>query len=334
MEMTPEETLAPARRSVAETVKDYIALTKPGIIRLLLIITFCAMLVAQRGMPDLWLTLWTMLGMGMISGSANAMNMVYDQDIDAVMARTAHRPLPNGRLDTRAALLFALLLGLAGFLLLNLLVNPMTAMAALGGHLFYVVIYTMWLKRSTPQNIVIGGAAGAAPPLVGWAAVTGEISVAAWIMFAIVFFWTPPHFWALALYKCKDYERAKVPMLPVICGDKVTKRQMLYYTLLLLPVTLLLALAHLGWVYLISASVLGLVFIWFAWKVLREQEGYRMARAMFFYSLLYLALLFGAMSLDAIVSEPLFPAKDEAPALELVPLEEAQRPPQAAGAQG
>jgi protoheme IX farnesyltransferase len=314
--VTQMETQTRAR--LRDTLAAYVELTKPGILRLLLITTFCAMLVAARGMPDLGLIFWTLLGMAMVSGSANAMNMVYDQDIDAVMARTEHRPIPSGRLETRAALAFASLLGLAGFLLLNVMVNPMTALSALGGHLFYVLIYTMWLKRSTPQNIVIGGAAGAAPPLVGWAAVTGELSVAAWIMFAIIFFWTPPHFWALALYKRTDYARARVPMLPVVRGEPYTKRQMLYYTLLLLPVTLLLALSHLGWLYLASALVLGLGFVWFAWKVLREQEGHRWAKQMFAYSLLYLALLFGAMSLDAIFFYPLIP-KAQNLALELVP---------------
>ena len=235
------------------------------------------------------------------------------------MARTAHRPIPAGKMDTRQALVFSLLLGLGGFLVLNLLVNPMAALAALGGHLFYVVVYTMWLKRTTPQNIVIGGAAGAAPPLVGWAAITGDLSVAAWIMFAIIFFWTPPHFWALALYKRLDYARAKVPMLPVVRGEKHTKRQMLYYTILLIPVTLLLAVAHLGVVYLVSSLVLGLGFLYLSWKVLREEEGqYRWAKYMFAYSLIYLALIFAAMSLDALVVGPLFLAP-EVPVLDLVP---------------
>jgi protoheme IX farnesyltransferase len=269
--------------------------------------------------------LWTLLGMGLISGSANAMNMVYDQDIDAVMARTAHRPLPDGRLETSRALGFSLLIGLAGFLTLYLLVNPVTALSALGGHLFYVLIYTMWLKRSTPQNIVIGGAAGAAPPLVGWAAVTGELEVAAWIMFAIIFFWTPPHFWALALYKRADYARAKVPMLPVVSGEPATRRQMLYYTLLLLPVSALLAVAHLGWIYLVSALGLGLGFVWFAWKVLREGDEHRWAKRMFAYSLLYLALLFGAMSLDALVAPPLI-LKGEPVELQLEPARDLSAP--------
>jgi protoheme IX farnesyltransferase len=292
---------------MTQTFHDYIELTKPGIIRLLLITTFCAMIVAARGLPDVMTILWALVGMALVSGSANAMNMVYDQDIDAVMARTAHRPLPDQRVDVAGAMVFATALGVVGLLLLALLVNIPTALAALGGHLFYVFVYTMWLKRSTPQNIVIGGAAGAVPPLVGWAAVTGDLSVAAWIMFAVIFFWTPPHFWALALYKRLDYQRAGVPMLPVVRGEKHTKRQMLLYTVLLLPVTGLLALAHLGWIYLASAIVLGGVFIWFSWRVLREEAGsYVWSKRMFAYSLLYLALIFAAMSVDAVLAEPFF----------------------------
>ena len=285
----------------------YLELTKPGIIRLLLVTTFCAMLVAARGLPDLWTIVWTLLGMALVSGSANAMNMVYDQDIDAVMARTAHRPIPDQRVDQLGALVFATAIGLIGVVVLGVLVNPATAVAALGGHLFYVFIYTMWLKRSTPQNIVIGGAAGAAPPLVGWAAVHGDVSVAAWIMFAIIFFWTPPHFWALALYKKLDYKRAGIPMLPVVRGEEHTKKQMLLYTVLLVPVTGLLALAHLGWLYLAAALILGGIFIWFAVKVLRETGSHVWAKRMFAYSLLYLALIFAAMSVDALLIDPFFP---------------------------
>ena len=294
-------------RTLGQVARDYVELTKPGIIRLLLVTTFCAMLVAARGLPDLILVFWTLLGMALVSGSANAMNMVYDQDIDAVMARTAHRPLPEERVDAVGALVFATTIGLAGVVLLGALVNPAAALCALGGHLFYVFVYTMWLKRSTPQNIVIGGAAGAAPPLVGWAAVHGDLSVAAWIMFAIIFFWTPPHFWALALYKKLDYKRAGVPMLPVVRGEEHTKRQMLMYTVLLVPVTALLALAHLGWLYAASALVLGVIFIWFSVKVLGEKGSHVWARRMFAYSLLYLALIFAAMSVDALLVDPFFP---------------------------
>ena len=291
-----------------QTLRAYTELMKPGIIRLLLVTTICAMIVAARGIPDLMTIVWTMLGMTLVSGSANAMNMVYDKDIDAVMARTAHRPLPDQRVDATGALVFATLIGVVGVLVLAFLVNIATALAALGGHLFYVLVYTMWLKRSTPQNIVIGGAAGAAPPLVGWAAVTGDVSIAAWIMFAVIFFWTPPHFWALALYKRLDYQRAGVPMLPVVKGEAYTKRQMMLYTVLLLPVTGLLALAHLGWVYLVAAGVLGGLFVWFSWKVIKEPpDSYVWAKRMFAYSLLYLALIFAAMSVDAVIAEPFFP---------------------------
>lgn len=316
-----------ARVGVREVSRAYFELTKPGIIRMILITTYCSMLVAERGFPDWGITLWTMLGMGLITGSANAMNMIFDQDIDAVMTRTSHRPLPEGRVDTKGALLFSLGLGISGFLLLNVMVNPMTALAALGGHLFYVLIYTMWLKRSTPQNIVIGGAAGAVPPLVGWAAVTGDLSVAAWIMFAVIFFWTPPHFWALALYKRQDYGRAQVPMLPVVRGEKHTKHQMLYYAVLLLVVTSLLALVHMGALYLVASVALGLGFIYFVWKTHQEKEGYKWAKRTFAFSLLYLAVLFVAMSADAMLMEPLhnllFEAAPQPIELQLTPLENA-----------
>lgn len=296
--------------------RDYVALVKPGILRLLLILTFCSMLVAQRGMPDVLLVVWTLLGMGMMSGSANAINMVYDRDIDAVMLRTQKRPLPSGKMAARYALGFAVGLGVAAFALLALLVNPLTAVVALGGHLFYVFIYTMWLKRSTPQNIVIGGAAGAVPPLVGWAAVHGELSVAAWIMFTIVFLWTPPHFWALSLYKRGDYARAGVPMLPVVRGARHTKLQMVWYTLLLVPVTVLLALGGaLGWLYGLAATVLGAIFLGLSVKVLLSRGDYWPKR-MFAYSILYLALLFGAMSADSLLVE----RAPEGPVLELVPV--------------
>lgn len=317
---SPEDSAA----SFSEVVRSYIELTKPGILRLLLITTVCSMLVAARELPELWLTVWTVVGMALVSASANAMNMVYDEDIDAVMHRTMDRPIPSGRVDPRGALIFAAILGIVGTVVLMVLVNLTTALVALGGHLFYVFIYTMWLKRSTPHNIVIGGAAGAVPPLVGWAAVHGELSLAAWIMFWIIFFWTPPHFWALSLYKREDYSRARVPMLPVVKGEPATRRQILHYTVLLLPLTLALALVNMGVIYLTVAAVLGVGFIYFAWKTLRD-EGYDWAKRTFAYSLLYLALLFGAMSLDSVLVEPLVQAP-QAPIFEIVPVESAQAP--------
>jgi protoheme IX farnesyltransferase len=298
-------------------------LCKPGILRLLLITTVCSMLVAARGFPDLWILVWTLVGMTLVSASANAMNMVYDEDIDGIMHRTMHRPLPSGRVEARGALVFASVIGIVGVLILHFLVNWVASLVALSGHLFYVFIYTMWLKRSTPHNIVIGGAAGAVPPLVGWAAVTGDLSLAAWIMFAIIFFWTPPHFWALALYKRLDYSRARVPMLPVVRGERATKKQIVLYAVLLIPVSLALAFAGMGIIYLVAASVLGLAFCAFSIKTATEAEGtYRWAKLTFAFSILYLGLLFGAMSLDSLLVEPLFAAQPIAPApIEFVPVE-------------
>ena len=298
--------------SIVELCRPYVELGKPGILRLLLITTVCAMLVAARGLPDLWILLWTLVGMTLVSASAYAMNMVYDEDIDAIMHRTMHRPIPSGRVDARSGLIFASVIGVLGVLVLHVLVNSVAALVALGGHLFYVFIYTMWLKRSTPHNIVIGGAAGAVPPLVGWAAVHGELSLAAWIMFAIIFFWTPPHFWALALYKRLDYSRARVPMLPVVSGEAVTKRQMVLYAVLLIPVSLALAFAGMGIIYLVSCLALGFLFCYFTLKTAQEKESYRWAKRTFAFSILYLGLLFVAMSLDSLLVEPLLAADPQA----------------------
>lgn len=294
----------PLKAPKVGAARAYVALTKPGILRLLLVLTVCSMLVAARGIPDLMLMVWTVLGMALVSGSANAVNMVYDRDIDAVMKRTQGRPLPQGQMAPKSALLFAVAIGVLGLVVLAVLVNPLTALVALGGHLFYVFIYTMWLKRSTPHNIVIGGAAGSVPPLVGWAAVTGELSVAAWVMFAIVFMWTPPHFWALSLYKRDDYARASIPMLPVVKGVRVTKLQMVWYTILLVMTTLVLGYTGaVSWLYQLSATVLGAVFLFCAVKVLFSR-GERWPKRMFAYSIIYLALLFGAMSVDSLLLNP------------------------------
>ncbi len=315
-------------QSFSDTVRAYVELSKPGILRLLLITAVCPMLVAQRGMPDLMLIVWTLLGLGLVSASANAMNMAYDQDIDRVMKRTMDRPLPSGRIDVRGALIFASLTGAVGVIVLLTMVNLTAALSALGGHLFYVFIYTMWLKRSTPHNIVIGGAAGAVPPLVGWAAVQGSLDLPAWIMFCIIFFWTPPHFWALSLYKREDYSRAGVPMLPVVSGEKVTKRQMVLYTIMLVPITLALGLVSMGWLYTISALVLGLIFGYFVFKAVKEPQGsYVWSKRTFAYSILYLALLFGAMSADALLVEAMKPSP-QAPLIEFVPAKSVTTPAQ------
>jgi len=286
------------RRGLRQAVADYVALTKPEIISLLLVTTVCTMLIATRGLPSPWLVLWTTLGGALAAGGANALNCYIDQDIDQEMMRTRRRPLPSGRIEPLRVLVFGLSLGVLSFMVMLLGVNMLAAVLSLAGLLFYVFVYTMWLKRSTPQNIVIGGAAGAVPPLVGWAAATGRVDLAAWWLFAIIFFWTPPHFWALALLIKKDYERAGVPMLPVVRSEDHTRRQILLYSILLLPLTaMLFAIGALGLVYLVMALALTGVFIWYTVRLLREATP-RWARRTYLYSLLYLALLFGAMVLD------------------------------------
>jgi protoheme IX farnesyltransferase len=286
-------TVARIRRIVA----DYVALTKPGIISLLLVTTFCAMLIAQRGLPPFWLVSLTLLGGVLASGGANVLNCYLDRDIDGQMSRTRERAIVAGRVSPDAALAYGIFLSVAAVFLLGFFVNWTAAFLALAGNLFYVLVYTKWLKRSTPYNIVIGGAAGAVPPLVGWAAVTGDLSPLAWGLFAVVFAWTPPHFWALALLKQGEYTRAAVPMLPVVRGEAETRRQIVIYTVALALVCLALWPLGLGWLYLASAIALNLLFLAFAVRLYRDPSK-RIARQMFFYSLWYLALLFVAAVLD------------------------------------
>ena len=289
-----------------EKLGAFYQLMKPGILRLLALTTVCTMVVAAQGLPDLGLMLWTLLGTTLVCGSANAINMVWDQDIDAIMNRTAHRPLVTGVLHTKEALAFAGAIGLVGVLVLTYFANPLAALMGICGHVFYVVIYTMWLKRSTPQNIVIGGAAGAFPPLIGWAAVTGELSVAAGLIFAVIFLWTPPHFWALALYKDVEYGKAGVPMLPVVQGHHTTIFQMLIYTMLLIGCTTLLAvMSTMGLIYLVGSVALGGGFAYFCIRLAfapSPADSERWARKTFAYSILYLALLFGVMTLDSVAT--------------------------------
>ena len=285
-----------ARRAVA----DYIALTKPGIMSLLLTTTFCAMLIAQRGVPPFWLIVVTLLGGVFASGGANVLNCYLDRDIDGQMSRTRDRAIVAGRVRPHAALAYGITLSAASVLLLGLVVNWTAALLALAGNLFYVFVYTKWLKRSTPYNIVIGGAAGAVPPLVGWAAVTGDLAPLAWGLFALVFAWTPPHFWALALLKQGEYTRAAVPMLPVVRGEAETRRQIVIYTAVLALVCAALWPLGLGTIYLVAALALNAIFLWFALKLYR-QPSKRVARQMFFYSLWYLALLFAAAVLDRLL---------------------------------
>jgi protoheme IX farnesyltransferase len=285
---------APSR--VRQVVGDYATLTKPTVQTLLLFTTATTMLVA--GNPSLQLVLLTCLGGYLSAGGAAAINHVYDADIDAQMARTATRPVPAGRVSPRAGMIYGLALCLASFLLLALTVNLLSALLALSGFVGYVGVYTIWLKRRTPQNIVIGGAAGAVPPLVAWAAVTGSLSGTAVYLFAIVFFWTPPHFWALSLLMKDEYARVGIPMLPVVRGERETRRQILLYTVLLYAVSQLVFCGDgFGYFYLASSLALGGVFIGLALRLVRRADR-RSALVLYLFSLAYLALLFVAMVVD------------------------------------
>ena len=276
---------------------DLVMLTKPRIISLLLVTTAAPMYIA--GSPSWFTLLIVMIGGYLMAGGANAVNMYIDQDIDDRMARTRLRPIPGGRMTPRSVLAFGLLLAVAATWLLGRYVNVLTSALALGGFYFYVFIYTRWLKRSTPQNIVIGGAAGAFPPLVGWAATTGTIDLTAIYLFLIIFYWTPPHFWALALLKQVDYGRAGVPMAPVVWGEKETMDQMLWYTVLLIALTVLpVSYGAFGIVYLVSALALGGALLWGVIRMRRAKPWTGAAWWVYKYSLLYLALLFLAMVVD------------------------------------
>ncbi|TML94692.1 MAG: protoheme IX farnesyltransferase [Actinobacteria bacterium] len=279
--------------------RDYVTLTKPRIMSLLLLTGLCGMFVGARGIPPLWLLAVTMLGLALACGGASALNNVLDRDIDRLMGpRTRARPLAAERLPTSRALEFGLALSAFSFVLLASAVNVLTATLALVGNLFYVLVYTRWLKRSTPQNIVIGGAAGAMPPLVGWAAATGNLTLPALWLFLIVFLWTPPHFWALALLLRKQYAAARVPMLPVVRGVRATTTQIVLYSLVLVAATAVPFLGGmLGVAYLATALGLGAVFLWLALRLRRDATP-RRASVLFHYSLLYLALVFTAMALD------------------------------------
>ncbi len=269
------------------------------IISLLLVTTVPAMVAAERGWPSTWLVLATLIGGTLSAGGANAVNCWFDRDIDAAMRRTRSRPLVRGAIAPDNAIVFGVTLQFAAFLLLWFATTPVAAILSLSAFLFYVFIYTMWLKRRTPQNIVIGGAAGAFPPMVGWAAVSGDISIAPIVMFGIVFLWTPPHFWALALRLKDDYAEAGVPMLPVTHGVEETRKQIFWYSVVLaLSSLVLLPVASLGWIYAGSATVLGALFVLYAWKLYRAPEKNDPIE-LYKYSLLYLALLFTAIGLDA-----------------------------------
>jgi len=307
--MSIEAPAIPGRRAgwSWQKVGAYVALTKPRIIELLLVTTLPTMVVAQRGVPPVWLMVATLAGGALAAGGANAINMVVDRDIDRLMKRTKNRPLVTGAMTPTAALVFALSLEVAAFVELWLAVNLLSAVLAISATLFYVFVYTLWLKRRSTQNIVIGGAAGAVPVLVGWAAVTDSLSWAPVVLFAIIFIWTPPHFWALAVRYKEDYRAADVPMLPVVASMKRTTTEIVYYTVALVVVSFLFGpVAHMGWIYMITAAVLGAGFLYFVtrlWGLAQNGKATgRDAMRVFGYANSYLTGLFVAMAGDVLIS--------------------------------
>ena len=294
------DVIATAPTAPPSFARDLVALTKPRIISLLLVTTIAPMYVA--GSPSWQLVLAVFVGGYLMAGGANAVNMYIDRDIDDRMSRTRLRPIPSGRMRAELVLAFGVLCATTATFLLAHIANVLTAALALGGFYTYVYVYTRWLKRTSPQNIVIGGAAGAFPPLVGWAAVTGRVDLMAVYLFLIIFYWTPPHFWALALNKQKDYNRAGVPMAPLIWGERETMRNMLWYTLILLPLSLLpVTFGALGLPYFIMASILGGILLRGVIRVMRASDFVKPAWSVYKYSLLYLALLFAAMVVDRVI---------------------------------
>ncbi len=307
---------ASAGPTTRDSIRAYIALTKPRIIELLLVTTVPAMVLASRQVPGMnigewsWLVVWTLIGGTLAAGSANAINCYLDRDIDLLMVRTRRRPLPAHQVEPERAVVFGIVLGAISLIVMAWFVNLVAAFLTLLAIAFYVVVYTIMLKRTTPQNIVIGGAAGALPPVIGWAAVTGSVALPAVILFAIVFYWTPPHFWALSLRIRKDYEAAHVPMLPVVRGIPETTRQIALYTLLLVSISLVLfAVTPMGLIYLVSALALGGIFIWQAYRLWREGASEERSTAgairLYKYSITYLTLLFAAIAIDALVLIPI-----------------------------
>ncbi|NJR22130.1 MAG: protoheme IX farnesyltransferase [Richelia sp. CSU_2_1] len=289
-------------QNLSQVIQSYYQLTKPRIILLLLITTSAGMWMAAKGEVDPLLLLATLTGGTLASAAANTINCVYDSDIDYIMERTRWRPIPSGRVKKRDALIFAIVLAALSFTLLTVAANLLAALLAMSGIVFYVLIYTHWLKRHSVQNIVIGGAAGAIPPLVGWAAVTGDLGWGAWLLFLIIFLWTPPHFWALAIMIRDEYAEVGVPMLPVIEGDEPTARQIWVYTLIMIPVTLSLVYPlHLaGAVYAATAIFLGAIFVQKAWLLLQTPEDRTVARSLFKYSIMYLMLLCAGIVVDSL----------------------------------
>ncbi len=284
-----------------QRVKDFIALSKPLIVGLLLITTYGGLVIGGKAWPSFSLTMWTLIGGALAAGGSSALNQYIDRELDRHMQRTAKRPLADGRLTDAEGLAFGLGISLVSYYVLACFVNGLAALLSLAGIVYYVILYSLWLKKATVQNIVIGGGAGAIPPMVGYAAATGHLGWTAWILFAIIFMWTPPHFWALAIVRMKDYERAGVPMLPVVRGELETRKQIFIYTVELIIVTLLLPILQLaGIIYLVSALVLGAALIYAAWAVWKE-GGNKVAWRMYKWSSTYLVFIFLAMMIDAVL---------------------------------
>jgi len=289
------------QRSTRATIGAYVALTKPRIIELLLVTTVPTMIVAERGLPSVWLMAATVIGGTLAAGGANAINMYVDRDIDKVMDRTKGRPIASGRVTPRDALTFAVAIEVAAFLFLWATVNLLSASLAVAACLFYVFVYTLWLKRTSSRNIVIGGAAGAVPVLIGWSAVTNSLDWPPLVLFAIIFYWTPPHFWALAIRYREDYAKVDVPMLPVVASLRTTATRILLYTLLLWALTVAFApVAGMGHLYLAAAVLLGAVFTYYATRLLHDSSP-EVAMRVFTWSISYITLLFGAMALDQLI---------------------------------
>ena len=296
---------ARVRQSAGGVIRDYVALTKPKIISLLLLTAAGGMFLAQQGVPSLLDLAWVWIGGALASGGANAINQHLDRDIDREMRRTRSRPVAGQRVSPRYALAFGVGLNVAAFALLATLINPLAAILTLLASLFYVFVYTLWLKRTTPNNIVIGGAAGAVPPMVGWVAVTGSLDLPAVYLFAIIFFWTPPHFWALSLLIQTDYEQAGVPMLPVVSSRRQTTLHVFLYSIALTGLTLMFGLLpQVGVIYVAAAAALGVPFILLSWRLWRDDSRGR-AKVVYLYSLAYLALLFVAIMVDSVVKSSL-----------------------------
>lgn len=297
--------LRKAPPSLRASLREFLALTKPRVVALIVFCAVIGMFLAMPVLPPLLPVLAGTVGIALVAGAAAAVNCLVEQKIDAVMARTRARPLPRGQVTSQQTILFASVVGGFGLWLLYTLVNPLTMWLTLATFVGYAVIYTLVLKPNTPQNIVIGGASGAMPPILGWAAVTGTVSHDALILFLIIFTWTPPHFWALALYRREEYAKAGLPMLPVTHGEAFTRLHVLLYTLILTAVTLLpVATGMAGWIYLLAALVLDAVFLAYAWRIWRKYSD-ALARSAFRYSILYLSLLFAALLLDHYLPYPL-----------------------------